>query len=117
MYIVTACVCPNSSTFMPGHRGMFSQLVASVWLHCAGDAEHIAWAAQGGDILDLYGEGHYINMNRFDSADSTETCFPPANWARLQEVKAKYDPHNLFRPLDYFRTDDGFSGLAGDSDY
>ncbi len=56
-------------------------------------------------------------MNRFDTADSTETCFPPANWARLQEVKAKYDPHNLFRPLDYFRTDDGFSGLAGDSDY
>lgn len=56
-------------------------------------------------------------MNRFDSANSTQTCFPPANWAQLEEVKATYDPHNLFRPLDYFRTDDGFSGVAGDADY
>jgi len=48
---------------------------------CTGDAEHIAWAAQGGEILDLYAEGHYLNMNRFDSADSTQTCFPPDNWA------------------------------------
>ncbi len=102
---------------MSSHRGRFNKLVASFWLHHAGDAEHIAWAAQGGEILDLYGEGHYLNMNRFDTADSTETCFPPANWARLQAVKAQYDPHNMFRPLDYFRTDDGFSGIAGDSDY
>ncbi len=79
---------------------------------CTGDAEHIAWAAQGGEILDLYAEGHYLNMNRFDSADSTQTCFPPDNWARLQQVKTEYDPHNLFRPLDYYRTNDGFSGVA-----
>ena len=83
----------------------------------AGDAEHIAWAAEGGTILDHYAQGHYINMNRFDAPESIETCFPPSNWGRLQQVKKAYDPRNLFRPLDYYRTDDGFSGVAGDSDY
>ena len=83
----------------------------------AGDADHIAWAAQGGEILDQHAEGHYINMNRFDSPDSIETSYPSANWARLVDLKAQYDPHNLFRPLDYYRTDDGLSGIAGDSDY
>ena len=56
-------------------------------------------------------------MNRFDAPDSTETCFPAPNWARLQDIKETYDPHQLFRPLDYYRTDDGFSGIAGDADY
>lgn len=83
----------------------------------AGDAEHIAWAAEGGLIMDPYAQGHYINMNRFDTLDSTKTCFPPANWARLQQVKQAYDSKNLFRPLDYYRTDDGFSGVAGNADY
>lgn len=83
----------------------------------AGDAEHIAWADRGGEILDLYGEGHYTNMNRFDTPESTETCFPPENWARLQSVKAHYDPHNLFRPLDYYRADHGFSDMAADIDF
>ncbi len=62
---------------------------------CIGDAEHIARAARGGEILDLYAEGHDLNMNRFDSEDSTQTCFPPDNWARLQQLKMKYDPHKL----------------------
>ena len=78
----------------------------------AGDARHIAWAKRGGEILDLYGDGHYLNMNRFDTPDSAQTCFPPENWARLQTVKAQYDPHNLFRPLDYYRTDDGNGDMA-----
>lgn len=86
-------------------------------LCAAGDAEHIAWAEEGDQILDEYAEGHYINMNRFDTPESTETCFPPPNWARLQQVKATYDSKNLFRPLDYFRTDGGFSGIAGNADY
>ncbi len=92
-----------------------------LYIYCpvqiAGDAEHVEWANQGGDILDQYSQAHYINNNRFDSADSSETCFPAPNWARLQQLKAMYDPHGLFRPLDYFRTDNGFSGIAGDSDY
>ena len=82
----------------------------------AGDAKHIAWAAQGGEILDLYGDAHYINMNRFDSQGSIESCYPPENWARLQELKAQYDPHQLYRQLDYYRTDDGFGNQAADAD-
>ena len=83
----------------------------------AGDAEHIAWAAEGGEILDLYGVNHYINHNRFESPKSSETCYPASNWARLQQVKSAYDPHAVFGLLNYFRADDGFSGVAGDADY
>ena len=82
-----------------------------------GDAEHMAWADQGGEILDLYGDGHYLGMNRFDTPDSTETCFPPDNWTRLTEVKTTYDPHSLFRPLDYYKTNSGFGTAAADSDF
>lgn len=55
-------------------------------------------------------------MNRFDNPDSIETCYPPENWARLQAVKRKYDPHHLYRGLDYYRTDDGFGNQAANAD-
>lgn len=97
------------------HRPANSQ--HQTWCITAGDAAHIAWAAQGNDILDPFTEGHYLNMNKFDAPESVETCFPADNWARLVQVKAKYDPHSLFRPLDYYRTDEGTSGIAGASDY
>lgn len=83
----------------------------------AGDAEHTAWADRGGEVLHLHGEGHYINMNRFDTPDSTETCFPPKYWARLQMRRLSMNPHNLFLPLDYYRADHGFSDMAADTDF
>ena len=101
------------ASYLPGSSWHSIRTVKAV----AGDAEHIAWAEQGGDILDLYGDGHYLGMNRFDTSDSTETCFPADNWARLTEVKSAYDPHSLFRPLDYYRTDNGFGAAAADLDY
>lgn len=112
----------NSDTAF-GYRDTWYIWVWPFWLRTPGgaavdgDAGHIAWAAEGGRILDDYAKGHYISMNRFDTAESTESCFPPPNWARLQEVKAAYDPDDLFRPLDYYRTDGGFSGIAGGTDY
>jgi len=83
--------------------------VASLSLCLAGDAEHIAWAAEGSEILDLYAAGQYVSQNTFNSPGCIESCFSSPNWTRLQQIKKMYDPYNLFTPLDYYRTDDGHS--------
>jgi len=35
--------------------------------------------------------------NFIDVPIDTRTCYPPATFERLQDVKARYDPHDLFR--------------------
>jgi FAD/FMN-containing dehydrogenase len=39
--------------------------------------------------------GNYVNVMDREGNDSVRRAYG-ANYARLQQVKAKYDPHNLF---------------------
>lgn len=50
----------------------------------------------GWDALSALGNGAYVNF--LDSATTTDTlaCYPAAALARLQAVKAEYDPDNVF---------------------
>ncbi|MEI8597073.1 BBE domain-containing protein [Vibrio sp. M60_M31a] len=40
--------------------------------------------------------GAYINFLTQDESERTESAYGPT-YARLQEIKKKYDPNNLFR--------------------
>lgn len=42
------------------------------------------------------GEGVYLNLLSEDNGDEVERAYPPATLARLQKVKATYDPDNIF---------------------
>lgn len=55
-----------------------------------------------------YSEGQYINFAAFDKPEDTQQSFPAANWVRVQAAKLTYDPYNLFRDLNFYRSDGGY---------
>jgi hypothetical protein len=50
-----------------------------------------SWATLGDRV-----GGSYGNFTSLDDAATLERLFPPATRAKLDEVKAKYDPDNVF---------------------
>jgi FAD/FMN-containing dehydrogenase len=75
--------------------------IDAVWLPEQDDAvgaADTAWARTFLDALQLYRAGVYVNF--LDSDDDTgrvREAYGDANYRRLVEVKAKYDPENVFR--------------------
>jgi FAD/FMN-containing dehydrogenase len=61
-------------------------------------AEHLAWVRESWEsVRPFCTGGNYVNFQAADDdADRTVAAYG-ANFSRLQQVKAAYDPHNLFR--------------------
>ena len=74
----------------------FSQVVVGVDPDPANNTLMIAWAKDYWTALHPYSAGGgYLNMMMDEGADAVKTAFR-GNYARLAEIKAKYDPQNFF---------------------
>lgn len=60
-------------------------------------AEHAAWADSLSDDLRQGEPGAYIGFLDNGSAQAVRDAYAGPNWDRLREIKARYDPGNLFR--------------------
>lgn len=61
-------------------------------------AEHVAWARNSWERIRPFSTGgNYVNFQVADDDTSRTAAAYGANFDRLQQVKAAYDPHNLFR--------------------
>jgi FAD/FMN-containing dehydrogenase len=68
------------------------------WEDPALDADLIGWAKQNHAALLPYASGHYVNFMTADEVkDPAREAYEPELLARLQQVKAQYDPANVFR--------------------
>jgi FAD/FMN-containing dehydrogenase len=68
------------------------------WEDPALDDDLIGWAKQNHASVMPYSSGHYVNFMTADEVkDSAREAYEPELLARLQQVKAKYDPNNVFR--------------------
>lgn len=80
-----------------GHRdARFVMNVHARWQSAADDKTHIAWARDVFDVTGPYAStGTYVNFMTADDGDRVAQAYG-ANYGRLAEVKAKYDPDNVF---------------------
>lgn len=80
------------------HRESPYQLMVSVnWEDPEDDEKNHAWARRAFDRLVPHSNGgEYVNLQT-DTDDRQQACFG-GNLERLREVKATWDPENLFRP-------------------
>lgn len=88
---------PVAATEFP-HRGEgYQLLVVSQWLDSMENARNVAWARESYDAMRPYfAPGRYVNyLGEDESEDAVRAAYGP-NFERLRELKAKYDPHNLF---------------------
>jgi FAD/FMN-containing dehydrogenase len=56
-----------------------------------------AWVADFAAALQQDDSGAYVNFMGVEGPDQIRKAYPAATWQRLAEVKARYDPDNLFR--------------------
>lgn len=59
---------------------------------------HVAWARAARNAMSPYGRGEtYVNFAGEGGEHNLRASYPPAIFARLQAVKDRYDPFNVFR--------------------
>lgn len=60
--------------------------------------EQTAWARGARDAMAAFGNGRaYVNFTGEGGVDQVRKSYPPEIYARLQAVKDRYDPSNVFR--------------------
>lgn len=80
------------------HReAAFSLVLSGSWKDPADNEKNTAWVRNYYNALRPYSEeGGYINFMSADDQDRAPSNYG-ANYQRLRDIKAKYDPTNLFR--------------------
>jgi FAD/FMN-containing dehydrogenase len=71
----------------------------AIWTDSAADSEHVAWArAYAAGIAPFATGAEYVNYMAEDApTDRLRAVYGDAKFARLQALKAIYDPDNIFR--------------------
>ena len=59
---------------------------------------HREWAQAAREAMALHGAGRtYVNFTGEAGDDQVKAAYPPDTYRRLQQLKDRYDPSNLFR--------------------
>ncbi len=71
----------------------------AVWSEAKDDGANMGWVRSAWDDMQQYSTGRmYLNFpGHGEGVDMVRNAFGAETYARLQAVKAKYDPQNLFR--------------------
>jgi FAD/FMN-containing dehydrogenase len=88
----------NDATAFAHRDKRYFVAIIGLWLDASEDpAVHSAWTEALWRTIRPEGAGVYVNFLENEGADRVRDAYPPATFARLMEVKRKYDPRNLFR--------------------
>ncbi len=89
---------PQTATAYTLRSRGYNLLLNGQWLDAADDAAGLAWCSAGyRDLQPAFGTQRYMNyMNYDDTGDAMLAAVYGPNLARLKEVKARYDPENVF---------------------
>jgi FAD/FMN-containing dehydrogenase len=80
----------------------------SQWMDPADDEAHIAWPkALAEDMRPHSMDGVYLNFTSDAGEDRVRSTYGPERYARLQALKDKYDPTNLFHLNQNIRPSNG----------
>ena len=71
--------------------------VAALYQNPEEKATHEAWVANFASALLQSDKGAYVNFLGDEGEERIRAAYPGSTWDRLQEIKARYDPTNLFR--------------------
>ena len=88
---------PDDATGYGPRSDPWTVAIDAVWEDPAEDAHHTAWDRAVIDRLREASQGHmYLHYGALESKDDIRDAYGPV-YDRLREVKARYDPGNLFR--------------------
>jgi FAD/FMN-containing dehydrogenase len=87
-----------TETALPHRQTGYNLAITSVWSDPAATNDNIAWTRATYHALEpFFAARRYVNyLDADETADAVRSAYGP-NYARLLEIKRKYDPENLFR--------------------
>jgi FAD/FMN-containing dehydrogenase len=89
---------PSDATAFGQRDKRYLLLIVGIWVDANEDNRpHHAWAESLWENVRADGDGVYVNFLENEGEDRVREAYGNANFERLREVKAKYDPANLFR--------------------
>jgi hypothetical protein len=90
---------PSDGTAFAHRDQRYFVAVIGVWLDPAEDASvHQAWTQSLWQQIRHEGHGVYVNfLEEDDGKERMLDAYPAATFARLIEIKQRYDPRNLFK--------------------
>lgn len=81
-----------------GHRDAnFAILMGPAWTDPAEDDVHVAWSREFFASIEPFAQGFYVNFLSQEDSDRVRSAYTPEIYHRLQALKRKYDPENMFR--------------------
>ena len=91
------CRIDPGATAFPHRTEGYNFLILGQWMDHAEDARCIAWVRDTYDAMAPFmAAGRYVNYLGDDETGDPVKAAYGANYARLQKIKAKYDPENVF---------------------
>ena len=91
---------PDNTTAFANRHAAFNLSGISVWESPVDDEPEAAWARAFGDGISPYSSrgGGYLNyMGGDEPLERVEAAFGAEKFARLREIKRRFDPDNVFR--------------------
>jgi FAD/FMN-containing dehydrogenase len=90
-------VAPDATAF-PHRQAGYNLVMITQWTTPAEDQRHVAWTRERYAALQPFARGaRYSNyLDHDDTTDAAAAAYG-ANYARLQQIKATFDPDNFFR--------------------
>ena len=88
---------PVETTAFAHRKSRIMVNLAALYENPAEKETHEAWVANFADAIRQSDHGVYVNFLGNEGEAQIRAAYPGSTWDRLRQVKAKYDPTNLFR--------------------
>jgi len=88
---------PEAETAFNGRRAGFTFNITAMTESAEGFDEERSWSREFWTALAPYHQGVYVNFLMEEGRDRIHEAYGAEKYARLQELKRRYDPDNLFR--------------------
>ena len=88
---------PVEATAFAHRKSRIMAHLAALYQNPDEKAIHETWVANFADAIRQSDNGVYVNFVGNEGEAQIRAAYPGKTWVRLQKVKAKYDPTNLFR--------------------
>jgi len=89
---------PNDHSAVGNRDARYVLNITASWDQAADDGANISWARDAWSAMKSYSTGgNYINFQTADEATERLASALGGNLARLAEIKARWDPENVFR--------------------
>ena len=89
---------PSEATAFAHRNRRYFVAIIGVWLDPAEDASvHQAWVRSLWQQIRHEGSGVYVNFLEEDEKERMLDAYPATTFARLSDIKRRYDPANLFK--------------------